>query len=60
MEMDSIFAMTMLIASPVIFLISLIVLIIFEDAEKRRKAKNGMLISLILFVIGFGACLNLS
>ncbi len=50
----------MLIASPVIFLISLIVLIIFEDVEKRRKAKNGMLISVVLFIIGFGACVNLA
>ncbi len=50
----------MLIASPVIFLISLIVLIIFEDEIKRKKAKNGMLISLILFIVGFGACLNLT
>ena len=60
MEMDSFFVMAMLIASPIIFLISLIVLIIFKDVKKRRKAKNGMLISVILFVIGFGACLNLS
>ncbi len=50
----------MLIASPVIFFISLIVLIIFENAQKRRKAKNGMLISLVFFVIGFGACVNLA
>ena len=46
--------------SPIIFLVSLIVLIIYEDAVKRKKAKNGMLISVILFVIGFGSCLNLS
>lgn len=60
MEMDFLFVMIMLIASPVIFLISLIVLIIFEDEIKRKKAKNGMLISLILFIVGFGACLNLT
>lgn len=60
MEMDYLFAMTMLIASPVIFLISLVVLIIFEDESKRKKAKSGMLISVILFLIGFGTCLNLS
>ena len=60
MEIDSLIVMAMLIASPVIFLISLIVLIIFEDPVKRKKAKNGMLISLVLFIVGFGACLNLS
>ncbi len=60
MEMDFLLVMIMLIASPVIFLISLIVLIIFEDVEKRRKAKNGMLISVVLFIIGFGACVNLA
>ena len=60
MEIDSLIVMAMLIASPLIFFISLIILIIFEDADKRRKAKNGMLISLVLFIVGFGACLNLS
>ena len=60
MEMDSLIVMAMLIASPVIFFISLIVLIIFEDENKRKKAKTGILISLVLFIVGFGACLNLA
>jgi cytochrome c biogenesis protein CcdA len=60
MELDYLFVRIMFILSPIIFLVSLIVLIIYEDAEKRKTAKNGMLISLILFVVGFGVCFNLA
>jgi uncharacterized membrane protein len=60
MQIDKFFVLALLIASPLIFLISIIVLIFFEDVEKRKKAKKGLLISLVLFVVGFGACLNLA
>ncbi len=41
-----------------LFLISLFVLIIYEQDIIRKKAKIGMLISLVLFIVGLSSCLT--